>query len=277
MAATFNSPLRAVMLAVELLLFEWRPRSYVPVAAAVVRGGDRPPSAARRRRPFPGRRHAAPRPTATYGCASSRAIAPALLALLATVLVYAAEDAFRRLPIHWMWWPAIGGLIIGLGGLIVPQALGVGYNVIGAELNGTIGLDLVVGILIVKTLIWSLSLGSGTSGGVLAPMFMIGGALGALEAHLFPSVGARLLGAGRTGWRARRRDALTAHRRRLRPRAHPPLRRRAATDDWRLDRLRGLGAAAQTLGTHREDRPPRLPPRPASTASTRWRSCSSAT
>jgi hypothetical protein len=106
------------------------------------------------------------------------------------VLVYASEDGFRRLPIHWMWWPAIGGLIIGAGGLLVPQTLGVGYNVIDAELTGSIGLGLVVGILVVKTLIWSLSLGSGTSGGVLAPMFMIGGALGTLEAHIFPSVGA---------------------------------------------------------------------------------------
>jgi CBS domain-containing protein len=88
-----------------------------------------------------------------------------------------------------MWWPAIGGVIIGIGGLIVPQALGVGYNIIGDELDGTIGLKLVVGILIVKTAIWSLSLGSGTSGGVLAPMFMIGGALGALAEHIFPHVG----------------------------------------------------------------------------------------
>jgi hypothetical protein len=113
-----------------------------------------------------------------------------LLALLATTLVYLSEDTFQRLPIHWMWWPAIGGLIIGVGGLIVPQALGVGYNVIEAELNGTIALNLIVGILIVKTLIWSLSLGSGTSGGVLAPMLMIGGALGGLEATVFPQVAA---------------------------------------------------------------------------------------
>jgi CIC family chloride channel protein len=112
-----------------------------------------------------------------------------VLALLATGLVYAAEDAFRRLPVHWMWWPALGGVVIGVGGLIVPQSLGVGYNIIGAELDGSIGLGLVVGILVVKTLIWSISLGSGTSGGVLAPMFMIGGALGALEAQIFPAVG----------------------------------------------------------------------------------------
>jgi chloride channel protein, CIC family len=87
-----------------------------------------------------------------------------------------------------MWWPAIGGVIIGVGGLIVPQALGVGYDVIEAELNGTLALHLIIGILIVKTLIWSLSLGSGTSGGVLAPLLMIGAALGALMSHVFPEV-----------------------------------------------------------------------------------------
>ncbi len=87
-----------------------------------------------------------------------------------------------------MWWPAIGGPIIGVGGLIEPHALGVGYDVIDQLLTGRAGLSLIVGILVVKTLIWSLSLGSGTSGGVLAPMFMIGGALGALEGDVFPHV-----------------------------------------------------------------------------------------
>jgi CBS domain-containing protein len=111
-----------------------------------------------------------------------------LLAVIATGLVYASEDAFGKLPIHWMWWPAIGGLIIGLGGLIEPQALGVGYNVIDQLLTGHAGMSLILGILVVKTLIWSLSLGSGTSGGVLAPTFMIGAALGALESHVLPGV-----------------------------------------------------------------------------------------
>jgi CBS domain-containing protein len=110
------------------------------------------------------------------------------LAVAATALVYAAEDAFHRLPIHWMWWPAIGGLVIGIGGLFEPRALGVGYDVIHALLLGHAAMSLIIGILVVKTLIWSLSLGSGTSGGVLAPVFMIGGALGALEAHVFPTV-----------------------------------------------------------------------------------------
>ena len=188
MAATFNAPLASVLLAVELLLFEWRPRSYVPVATAVctatvVRGyllGTGPifdvPAVTI---------HLTGQVVALCGLSG---LVSGLLAIGATALVYASEDAFAKLPVHWMWWPAIGGLVIGLGGLVVPQSLGVGYDVIGAELNGSIGLHLVIGILVVKTLIWSLSLGSGTSGGVLAPMFMVGGALGALEAHAFPSV-----------------------------------------------------------------------------------------
>jgi H+/Cl- antiporter ClcA len=190
MAATFNAPLASVLLAVELLLFEWRPRSLVPVAAAVA-------VATAVRVPLLGGGAVFPAPTgalhldfAAYGlCVVAGALA-GLLALAATSLVYLSEDAFMRLPVHWMWWPAIGGLVVGIGGLAVPQALGVGYDVIEAELNGTIAVNLIVGILIVKTLIWSLSLGSGTSGGVLAPMLMIGGALGGLEALVFPHVAA---------------------------------------------------------------------------------------
>jgi CIC family chloride channel protein len=188
MAATFNAPLASVLLAVELLLFEWRPRSLVPVAGAVAvstvaRGWllgsgaifALPPS------------HVIVHATTELLCVVP-GITGGLLAILATGLVYKAEDAFNRLPIHWMWWPAIGGVIIGLGGLIEPSALGVGYNVIDKLLSGHAGLSLVIGILVVKTTIWSLSLGSGTSGGVLAPVFMIGAALGALESHIMPPV-----------------------------------------------------------------------------------------
>jgi CIC family chloride channel protein len=188
MAATFNAPLASILLAVELLLFEWRPRSYLPVAGAVsvatiVRWailGSHPI--------FPVPAYAL---HLNAGIEALCLVAGALgagLAVGATALVYAAEDGFHRLPIHWMWWPAIGGLIIGIGGLIEPRALGVGYDVIHELLLGHAGMSLIVGILVVKTLIWSLSLGSGTSGGVLAPTFMIGGALGALEAHVFPAV-----------------------------------------------------------------------------------------
>jgi CIC family chloride channel protein len=188
MAATFNAPLASILLAAELLLFELRPRSLVPVTAAVS-------VATVLRGPMLGHgaiflnTAALHITTSTYLLCVVSGLVSAALAVFATLAVYASEDAFRRLPVHWMWWPAIGGLVIGIGGLFVPRALGVGYDVINAELTGSIGLGAVVGILIVKTLIWSLSLGSGTSGGVLAPMFMIGGALGTLESHVFPAVG----------------------------------------------------------------------------------------
>lgn len=185
MAATFNAPLASILLAVELLLFEWRPRSLVPVTAAVVvatvvRGfilGTGPI--------FPVVAHVTEIRWNIDLLALVIGLCGAAVAVAATRLVYFAEDMFARLPFHWMWWPAIGGVIIGVGGLIQPRALGVGYDVINALLTGQAGLEVIVGILIVKTLIWSLSLGSGTSGGVLAPVFMIGGALGALVGLAF--------------------------------------------------------------------------------------------
>jgi H+/Cl- antiporter ClcA len=188
MAATFNAPLASILLAVELLLFEWRPRSYLPVSVAavtatLVRGpilGTDPL--------FGGAHVPAHIGMPAYGLCVVAGAAAGLLALGATALVYFSEDAFSRLRIHWMWWPAIGGAVIGLGGLIEPRALGVGYDVIGALLTGHATTGLIVGILVVKTLIWGLSLGSGTSGGVLAPMFMVGGALGAAESLVFPHV-----------------------------------------------------------------------------------------
>jgi H+/Cl- antiporter ClcA len=188
MAATFNAPLASILLAVELLLFEWRPRSVIPVAAAVTvstigRGfllGSGPVFAVH----APG---TAPGPLAD-GLALVPGVTGGLLAIAATALVYLAEDTFHRLPVHWMWWPALGGLVVGLGGLVQPRALGVGYDVIDQLLTGRATAGLIVGILVVKTLIWSLSLGSGTSGGVLAPVFMIGAALGAAEGGLLPHV-----------------------------------------------------------------------------------------
>jgi hypothetical protein len=128
-------------------------------------------------------------PIGILDCVLVGLLAGALSALL-TVAVYAAEDAFRRLPIHWMWWPAIGGFVVGVGGLIFPPALGVGYDNIGALLQGKATLELILGILVVKSIIWATSLGSGTSGGVLAPLLMMGGALGGLEALVLPDAGA---------------------------------------------------------------------------------------
>jgi chloride channel protein, CIC family len=170
------------------LLFEWRPRSIVPVTAAVavatvvrqfILGGDPV---------FPVAVHVTQIHWNIDLLALVTGACGAAVAIIATRLVYLSEDAFSRLPIHWMWWPAIGGVVIGIGGLIQPRALGVGYDVIDSLLTGRATLSLIIGILVVKTAIWSLSLGSGTSGGVLAPLFMIGGALGALLGHWFPVV-----------------------------------------------------------------------------------------
>lgn len=190
MSATFASPVAAVLLAVELLLFEWKPRSLIPVAlasavAAVVRRyilGFGPLFPVPAHPLFIG-------PKGLLGCALVGLLAGVLSALL-TVSVYAAEDTFQKLPIHWMWWPMIGGLAIGLGGLIFPQALGVGYDTIGALLQGSVTTKVILGVLLVKWFIWAVSLGSGTSGGVLAPLLMMGGALGGLEAMFLPNEGA---------------------------------------------------------------------------------------
>jgi H+/Cl- antiporter ClcA len=114
------------------------------------------------------------------------------LSLFLTGAVYACEDAFHRLTIHWMWWPAIGGIVVGIGGLIQPRALGVGYDIIDELLRGDYVPHLLIGLMIVKCLIWAVALGSGTSGGVLAPLLIMGGALGALEASFLPGGDERL-------------------------------------------------------------------------------------
>jgi chloride channel protein, CIC family len=189
MSATFAAPVAAVLLAVELLLFEWKPRSFIPVALASATG-----AAARRyiigMGPlFPVAAHPAfIGPEGLAGCVVAGLLAGALSALL-TIGVYAAEDGFAKLPIHWMWWPALGGLAIGVGGLVFPEALGVGYETIGALLQGDVPRHLIFGILVVKSTIWAVSLGSGTSGGVLAPLLMMGGALGGIEAMFLPFEG----------------------------------------------------------------------------------------
>jgi H+/Cl- antiporter ClcA len=189
MSATFAAPVAAVLLAVELLLFEWKPRSMVPVALASATGavvrryiiGLGPLFPVPAHPVFIG-------PEGLAGCVIAGLLAGVLSALL-TLAVYAAEDGFQHLPIHWMWWPAIGGLVIGIGGYIFPQALGVGYDVIGDLLTGDVAGRVIVGVLVVKSIIWSFSLGSGTSGGVLAPLLMIGGALGGVEAWFLPAEG----------------------------------------------------------------------------------------
>jgi CIC family chloride channel protein len=189
MSATFLAPLAAILLAVELLLFEWRPRSLVPVAVASV-------TAAALRRLLLGSLPVFPMVATpaeairhwVMPCAVLAGLLAGLLALGLTKGVHFFEDMFEKLPIHWMWWPAVGGLVIGLGGWLFPPALGVGYATIQRMLNGDVAWALVFGVLVVKSVIWTASLGSGTSGGILAPQLMIGGGLGVALAHVLPGI-----------------------------------------------------------------------------------------
>jgi len=190
MSAVFGTPVAAVLLGVELLLFEWKPRSVVPVGLASV-------VAAALRIRFAGMGLLAPAPLfpvpahpilGDMGLVSALAVGVAggVAAWVMTGAVYGAEDAFKKLPIHWSWWPAIGGLVVGVGGLIDPRVLGVGYVTIGDELAGRIALAGLVTLLVVKLAVWSIALGSGTSGGILAPLLMVGAAVGGLMAPVLP-------------------------------------------------------------------------------------------
>lgn len=187
MAATFGSPVSAVLLAVELLLFEYRPRSIIPVALAASAAtavrfalvGFEPVFAM----PALGQ----PTGAALAGYAVVGALV-GLVSVFVTRAVYAIEDGFERLPVHWMWWPALGAVVVGVVGLAEPRTLGVGYVNIEAILSGDlVGRALVV-LVALKFVSWAVYLGSGTSGGTLAPLFTIGGGLGAL------------LGAGAAAW-----------------------------------------------------------------------------
>ncbi|TPN65308.1 chloride channel protein [Mesorhizobium sp. B1-1-1] len=186
MTTVFGTPIAAIMLAVELLLFEWTPRSFIPVAVAAIVA-----EVERTMLHMPG-------PIFPFqgGMAISFAglggwvligIAAGLLSALLTQMVYACEDGFQKLPIHWMWWPMLGGLVVGIGGLIEPQALGVGYDNISNMLDGRTIATAALLLLVVKAVIWSVALGSGTSGGVLAPLLIMGGAMGAVLAGFLPA------------------------------------------------------------------------------------------
>ncbi|HEY7806202.1 MAG TPA: chloride channel protein [Croceibacterium sp.] len=185
MTATFGTPVAAMLLAVELLLFEWKPRSFVPVAIACIIAAGWRPVLLGAGPLFPMAGSAALPPIGLL-LAAGLGIACGLASGLLTQMVYASEDLFQRLPIHWMWWPAIGGVAIGLGGLIEPHALGVGYDNIAALLNDRMSDPAAIRLVIVKAIIWSIALGSGTSGGVLAPLLIMGGAIGAVFGGFVP-------------------------------------------------------------------------------------------
>jgi H+/Cl- antiporter ClcA len=178
MAATFGSPVSAVLLAVELLLFEWKARSLVPVALASF-------TAAGVRLAFVGSAPAFVLPALAPPSGSALVFYVVLGAVVGvaaagvTRAVYAVEDAFERLPLHWMWWPALGGVVVGAVGYFEPRTMGVGYDNIDHVLSGSLTGRALLFLCGLKLVSWLVALGSGTSGGTLAPLFTIGGGLGA--------------------------------------------------------------------------------------------------
>lgn len=183
MTAVFGTPIAAVMLAVELLLFELRPRSLLPVAIACCVAAAVRPLLLDGGALFP--LHTTTPDLRTLASCVLAGLAAGALSWTVSTSLYKVEDLFGRLTIHWMWWPALGGLAVGLGGWLEPRALGVGYDVIGDLLANRLAVDIVVGLIVCKAAMWVVALASGTSGGVLAPLLMMGAALGAvLGPHL---------------------------------------------------------------------------------------------
>ena len=186
MSAVFATPIGATLLAVELLLFEWKPRSFIPVAtAAIVASAARVPLLGAG--PIFAVHPHGPMSTGSLVSALVVGVAAGFGSGLLTALVYGCEDLYQKLPIHWMWWPALGGLCVGVGGLVDPRVLGVGYGTIHSLLAGDVPPKAAASLAVTKSLVWALALGSGTSGGVLAPLLMMGGALGALGSSVLPN------------------------------------------------------------------------------------------
>jgi CBS domain-containing protein len=192
MAATFGSPVSAVLLAIELLLFEYRARSLVPVSLAAA-------TATGVRMAFSGSAPVFPMPN--LGQPSGSALVTyivigaiiGILSVFVTRAVYAVEDGFEKIPVHWMWWPAIGAVAVGVIGWIAPRTLGVGYDNIEKIIAGNIVGSALLVLVVLKFISWAIALGSGTSGGTLAPLFTIGGglgsAIGAVIIAVAPSLG----------------------------------------------------------------------------------------
>jgi CBS domain-containing protein len=193
MSAIFGSPIAAIFLAIELLLFEFSPRSIIPVTLACITGaaghhllfGNIPVFEMK---------GLIVTPTNTALAAYSvMGIVIGILAVIVTKFVYLIEDAFEKVPVHWMWWPALGGIAVGIIGYFSPRTLGVGYNNITDILSGSMPMQIILALCLFKFISWAIALGSGTSGGTLAPLLTIGGAtgalLGSLLINIFPSSG----------------------------------------------------------------------------------------
>jgi H+/Cl- antiporter ClcA len=185
MTGIFGTPFASIMLAVELLLFEWKPRSFVPVVTAVlvalawrpllVGAGPLFPFAA-----------ATPAGIEPVAISAGLGLVTGLLAAFLSFVLYRIEDGFHHLPIHWMWWPAIGAVVVGIGGLFDLRVLGAGYGSIQDLLDGNLLVKVVLLLLVVKAVVWLVALGSGTSGGILAPLLILGGCAGFLIGQYLP-------------------------------------------------------------------------------------------
>ncbi len=205
MAAIFGCPIAGILLGVELLLFEFSPRSLIPVALSCATG------AAMRFLLF----GAAPI-FAMPAIPSPNSLAIIIYTIFGVIIgvaaayaskaIYFLEDIYKKLPIHWMWWPALGAVVVGIIGYFAPKTMGVGYDNVRLLLTGNIPLYLLFVLCILKFISWSFSLASGTSGGTLAPLFTIGGALGAFLSittlYFFPHSGINIATAALIGMAA---------------------------------------------------------------------------
>jgi CBS domain-containing protein len=185
MTGIFGTPFASIMLAVELLLFEWKPRSFVPVVTAVLVALAWRPLLVGSGPLFP---FAAPTPAGLepVAIAAGLGLVTGLLAAILSFALYRIEDGFHALPIHWMWWPAIGAVVVGVGALFDIRVLGAGYGSIQELLNGSLVVKAVLLLLVVKAIVWLVALGSGTSGGILAPLLILGGCTGFLIGQYLP-------------------------------------------------------------------------------------------
>jgi len=198
MTGIFGTPMAAILLAIEVLLFEWKPRSFVPVVVAVLVAMLWRPGLIDSGPLFPVH-HAVVLGAPIIGIALAMGLLSGCQASLLSAALYRIEDMFGRLPLHWMWWPALGAVAVGIGGLIDAHVLGAGYESIRGLLDGSITLRVAASLLVVKAAVWLIALGSGTSGGVLAPLLMLGGALGFLCGQFLPGGSALWALAGMAG------------------------------------------------------------------------------
>jgi CIC family chloride channel protein len=187
MSATFGAPLAAVVLAIELLLFEFSHRAFVPLVVASSVAGAMHAALFGPGPLFhvPQHSYAGLASLPVFGLVG---IACGLLAVVICKGLYLVEGGFRRLPISEFWHPIVGALGFACVGLVVPRALGVGYDTINAVLANKLALGALGALLAAKLVAWWVALGSGTSGGTLAPILLISGAFGSLLGTLIDHV-----------------------------------------------------------------------------------------